>query len=87
MQWTDLENYRQLLQQYEQRIADYDRRLKEFRGAGTAAGPEAGGGEAAEREELLKSLEAERTELEEMLEHIKSLRTDLARSRDAALAQ
>lgn len=74
-QWTDLENFRQLQQGYEQRMAEYTKRLEAFR-AGQAAGQE--------DPDLKAQLEREFAELSELYGRISDMRKSLAQARDSA---
>jgi multidrug resistance efflux pump len=83
MQWTELESYRQLLQDYERRKAGYDRQLADYRGRQAADGAD-----PQQLEEVKQQLDRDRAELEELYGRLRGMRTELAQARDAAaLAQ
>lgn len=76
-QWTELEEYRRLLQDYTRRKDEYDKALKTLR-----QGQEAG----QEDQELKTRLEKEFAELNDLYNRISDRRGSLAEARDAARA-
>jgi hypothetical protein len=80
MQWTELENYRQLLQDYERDKAEYDKRLQTYR-AQAAEGPE--GANATQLQADKTALDKEQQELELVYTQLRAIRNDLAHARDA----
>ncbi len=69
--WTELETYRQLLQEFERRNADYQKRLEAYREAGE------------ENPELKTQLEQEFSEIDSLYKRLNELRGEIARTRDA----
>jgi predicted nucleic acid-binding Zn-ribbon protein len=80
-QWSELESYRQLLHEYEQRTADYEKRLKVFRQAQAT-----GGLDQQQLARMQHELDSEQPHLEALFKQLEGIRKDLARARDAALA-
>jgi hypothetical protein len=81
MQWSELERYRQLLQEYQVQIAARQKLEAVYREA-HAAGPE----RAKEAQELKAKLDEEFPALQEQYEQLTAMRTEIAERRDAAVA-
>jgi uncharacterized membrane protein len=82
MQWSELERYRQLLQEYEAQLAERERLTAAYREA-QAAGPD----RAAEAQQLKEKLDEQFPQLKEQYDEITTLRKDIAEARDAAVAE
>ena len=82
MQWSELERYRQLLQEYETQLTARENLTQAYREA-QAAGPE----RAAEAQQLKTRLDEQFPKLREQYDEIAALRNRIAEARDAAVAE
>ncbi len=82
-QWTQLEEYRQLLPEYEQRNSAYEKDLAALREAQQKADP-MDAEEKARLDAEKARLEAEYVEIAKMYSRLVELRQGLAQTRDAA---
>jgi uncharacterized membrane protein len=82
MQWSELERYRQLLQEYEAQLAERERLTTAYREA-QAAGSE----RAADAQRLKAKLDEQFPQLKEQYDQITALRSEIAEARDAAVAE
>jgi hypothetical protein len=82
MQWSELERYRQLLQEYEVGIAAREKLEGAYREA------RAGGADREqEAQELKAKLDEQFPELQEQYERLTAMRSEIAEARDAAVAE
>lgn len=77
-QWTDLENYKRALQEYERRNAEYQKALEAFRAATAETGKEDA--------EVKARLEKEYADISGLFERVTALRKNLAETLDSSLA-
>lgn len=80
MQWSEIEKYRQLLQEYEGQIAEREKLTATYREA-QAAGPE----RETEAQELKAKLDEQLPALRERYQELTTMRTEIAERRDAAV--
>jgi hypothetical protein len=82
MQWSEIERYRQLLQEYEVQIAEREKLIATYREA-QAAGAE----RELEAGELKTKLDEQLPALRDQYQQLTSMRTEIAEARDAAVAE
>jgi hypothetical protein len=78
-QWSDLETYRRLLQEYERQSDEYRKLLEQYR-TEQAAGKQ----QEPDIVELKQRLDTEQPELERLYKQLVEIRNGLAHARDAA---